>query len=350
VSHPNTSSPASPLPRVGLYLTWRGIGGGMAYETDLERALTAAFPLHVRNVYPRRALSLPGRRVRQILAALPDPRWDVTVRGFLPALALGIRRPRGRQIVLIHHLDHSAVPHRTVSGRLEALFARSLRRADRLVVVAEHWKRDLSPIAPHLPVTVIHNGFDVDAYDVSDEDRRAFRARHGFDARPLIYLGNCQRAKGVVEAHEALRHAPYQLVTSGRREVELPCPNLELDEPGYRLLLASCDAAVALSRFREGWNRTAHEALLAGTPVVGVRAGGLGELLDGAGQLMVEGSTTLAPAVAAALDRRAELAERGRAFARAFTRQRFAAAWTALIEEEARAGHDRRSPVSDAHV
>lgn len=350
MSHPNTSSPASPLPRVGLYQTWRGIGGGMAYETDLERALSAAFPLDVRNVYPRRALSLPGRRVRQIFAALPDPRRDVTVRGFLPALALGIRRPRGRQIVLIHHLDHSAVPHRTVSGLLEALFARALRRADRLVVVAEYWKRDLSPIAPHLPVTVIYNGFDVDTYDVSNEDRRAFRTRHGFDERPLIYLGNCQRAKGVVEAHEALRDAPYQLVTSGRRRVELPCPNLELDEAGYKLLVASCDVAVAFSRFREGWNRTAHEALLAGTPVVGVRAGGLGELLDGAGQLTIEGPETLAPAVAAALDRRTELAARGRGFARAFTHERFATAWTALIEEEARAGYDRRTRGSAVHA
>ena len=315
----------------------------MAYETDLERALAARFPTGLRNVYPRRALWLPGRRFRQILGALPDPGWDVTVRGFLPGLALALRRPRGRQILLVHHLDHSAVPHRSVSGGLESLFARALNRADRLVVVAEYWKRDLAPIAPRLPITVIPNGFDVDAYSVAADARAAFRSRHGFDPRPLIYLGNCQRAKGVVEAHEALRGAPYQLVTSGRREVPLPCPNLELDEADYRLLLASCDAAVALSRFREGWNRTAHEALLAGTPVVGGRVGGLGELLEGAGQILVEGPEGLACAVAAALERREELAARGRDFARAFTLERFAAAWTALVAEEAGAARDPRA-------
>ena len=102
---------------------------------------------------------------------------------------------------------------------------------------------------------------------------------------------------------------------------------------------ACCMGATSPRGAREGWNRTAHEALLAGTPVVGVRAGGLGELLGGAGQLTVEDATSLAVAVAEALDRRAELAARGRAFARAFTRERFAAAWTALIEEEARAAH-----------
>jgi len=307
------------------------------YEKDLQRVLLASFPLEVRNVYPKRLLFLPGRRFRQILSATRDPRWDVTVRGFLPALALGLTRPRGRQIVLIHHLDHTEIPHQTVSGRLEALFLRALPRAHRLVVVADYWKRALADLAPSLPTTVIFNGFDVAAYQVSPEDRRDFRARHGFDDRPLIYLGNCQRAKGVVEAHEALKNLPYQLVTSGQPRVDLPCPNLELSAGDYRRLLASADVVLAASRFLEGWNRTAHEALLLDTPVVGRRQGGLGELLEGAGQLSVDTAEDLPGAVAAALERREELAAHGRAFASGFTRDRFAAAWTSLIEEELQA-------------
>ena len=306
----------------------------MDYERDLERVLSASFPLEVRNVYPERFVSFPGRRFRQILAAARDPRWEVTVRGFLPALALGLRRPQGRQIVLIHHLDHSEVPHRTVSGQLEALFRRALGRAHRLVVVADYWKADLAPLAPGLPVTVVPNGFDVETYRVSPDEARAFRRAQGFDDRPLVYLGNCQRAKGVVEAQAALQDLPYQLVTSGRREVELPCRNLELSAADYRRLLAAADVVLAVSRFREGWNRTAHEALLLDTPVVGRRQGGLGDLLDGAGQLTVAGADQLPEAVAAALARRAELAARGRAFAVGFTRERFAEAWTRIVNEE----------------
>jgi glycosyltransferase involved in cell wall biosynthesis len=319
---------------VGFYRTGRRADGGMAYENDLESALAAGFPLEVRFLYPRRAAFLPGRRFRQIGAALGDPGWALTVRGFLPAVALGLRRPRGRQVVLIHHLDHTAVPHRTVSGWLESCFERGLRRADHLVVVSEYWRRELAALAPGVPASVIQNGFDVDGYGASAEERRAFRARHGFDDRPMVYLGNCQEAKGVVEGFEALRGLPYQLVTSGRPEVRLPVPNLELDEQGYRMLLAACDVVVALSRFREGWNRTAHEALLAGTPVVGLAAGGLGDLLDGAKQLVVRDDAGLAGAVQAALSRRAELAAAGRDFARAFSRERFAAAWTDLVRRE----------------
>ncbi len=311
----------------------------MAYETDLERALGATFPLQVRNVYPRRLLALPGRRFRQILAAVPDPGWAVTVRGFLPALALGLRRPRGRQVVLIHHVDHSEVPHRTVSGRLETLFARALPRAHRLVVVAEYWKRALAPLAPGVPVTVIPNGFAVDDYAIAEPERAAFRRRHGFDDRPLVYLGNCQAAKGVVEAEAALRGAGFQLVTSGRPEVALPVPNLELSGADYRRLLGAADVVLAVSRFLEGWNRTAHEALLAGTPVVGRPVGGLGELLAGAGQLTVEHPARLPEAVAAALEQRRELGARGREFARGFTLERFAQSWTRLVEDELAALH-----------
>ncbi len=306
----------------------------MAYETDLERALAAAYPLRVRNVYPRRLLALPGRRFRQILAAVPDPGWAVTVRGFLPALALGIRRPRGRQVVLIHHVDHSEVPHRGVSARLERLFARAIPRADRLVVVAEYWRCALAPLAPEVPVTVIPNGFPVDDYGITPEERIRFRRAHGFDDRPLVYLGNCQAAKGVIEAEAALRGLGWQLVTSGRREAALPAPNLELSGDDYRRLLAAADAVLAMSRFLEGWNRTAHEALLSGTPVVGRPVGGLGELLAGAGQLAVEDPSALPAAVSEALSRREELGARGREFARGFTLERFGRAWTGLIGEE----------------
>ncbi len=306
----------------------------MAYERDLERVLGASFPLEVRNVYPERLVALPGRRFRQILSAARDPRWEVTVRGFLPALALGLRRPRGRQIVLIHHLDHTEVPHRTVSGGLERLFRRALPRAHRLVVVAEYWKDALAPLAPGLPVTVIFNGFDVERYGVPGDESRAFRAAHGFDDRPLVYLGNCQEAKGVVEAHAALEHLPYQLVTSGRREVDLPCRNLELGAADYRRLLAAADVVLAVSRFREGWNRTAHEALLSRTPVGGRDRGGLGELLAGAGQITVDAAEDLPEAVAAALERSGELAARGRAFAEGFTTDRFAEAWVRVVTGE----------------
>ncbi len=329
MAHDPSSSPC-----VGLLHARSGLTGGSAYENDVQAALGKAFPLEVRSVYPRRLTGLPGRRLRPVLGGLRDPGWDLTVRTYLPALALGLRRPRGRQIVLIHHLDSREIPRPAVSRRLERLFARALPRADRLVVVAEYWARALAPLAPRLPATVIPNGFDVEAYGLDAAGRRAFRSEMGFDDRPLVYLGNCQAAKGVVEAHQALRDFPFQLVTSGVPEVELPIPNLRLSARDYRRLLAASDVVIAFSRFLEGWNRTAHEALLCGTPVVGRPRGGLAELLAGAGQITVEAPEDLPRAVAEALEGRRALVERGRAFAREFTAERFARAWVRLAEEE----------------
>jgi len=324
----------SASPRIGFLHARSGASGGSVYESDLERALARSFPLEARSVAPRRFASLPGRRLRPVLGGFRDPGWDLTVRTYLPALALGLRHPRGRQVVLVHHLDSRAIPRPGVSRRLEALFARALPRAHRLVVVAEYWKRALEPLAPRLPVTVIHNGFDVEAYGLADPERRSFRKRLGFDDRPLVYLGNRRAAKGVEDAYRALRDTPYQLVTSGEADVDLPVPNLRLSTGDYRRLLAAADVVLAVSRFLEGWNRTAHEALLAGTPVVGLPRGGLADLLAGGGQLTVETPEELPAAVARALEDRPALAGRGRTFARAFTRERFEEAWIRLVGEE----------------
>ena len=84
-SEPSTST------RVGMYQTSRGVGGGRAYESQLETALRERFALEIRNVYPDRFTGLPGKRFRQILAATRSGHWTVTIRGFVPAVALGLR-------------------------------------------------------------------------------------------------------------------------------------------------------------------------------------------------------------------------------------------------------------------
>lgn len=332
---PETTDTSKPS-RIGLFQGFRGVGGGRAYEADLERALEEKFHVEVKSIYPRHLIGLPGKRFRQILAATRDNSWDVTIRGFVPALALGLRKARGRQIVLIHHLDHSAVPHAGVSSRLERLFEKALHRAHRLVVVSPFWEKWFSARFPELAISVIHNGFDVDHYTISPEETSGFREQFGFDDRPIVYLGNCQRAKGVVEAYEALRNSPYQLVTSGRPDVELPCRHLDISFEDYRKLLAASDVVLAVSRFLEGWHRTAHEALLAGTPVVGLPAGGLGDLLEGAGQVVIASTTDLPEAIPEAMERSGDLVSRGRSFARKFTFDRFAGSWQHVVAEECR--------------
>jgi glycosyltransferase involved in cell wall biosynthesis len=254
---------------------------------------------------------------------------------------------RGRQIGLVHHLDTSQIRNRTASDALTRLFWWGLRRAHRLVVVSRYWRDFFAERLPGIPIDIVYNGFDVDAYTVKEGEWRAFRVRHGLDGRPLIYLGNCLRSKGVEEAYEHLRDLPYQLVTSGRRDLVLPVSHLEVDRADYSRLLAAADVTVAMSRFKEGWNRTAHESLLAGKQVVGLPAGGQEELLRDGGQVLVAHASELPDAVRRALTEADALVARGQAFARQFTRERFRDSWVHVLERElpaAAPGRTLRAP------
>jgi glycosyltransferase involved in cell wall biosynthesis len=158
-----------------------------------------------------------------------------------------------------------------------------------------------------------------------------FRRRFKLEEKPILYLGNCQRIKGVVEAYEQLRDMEAHLVTSGRREVDLPTLNLDLDYKDYLLLLKASSAVITLSKFKEGWNRTAHEAMLCQTPVIGSGLGGMRELLEGGGQVVCEVVGELREKVRYVLDHQ-ELGEAGYRFASQFTVKRFQEEWVNLIE------------------
>ena len=86
-----------------------------------------------------------------------------------------------------------------------------------------------------------------------------------------------------------------------------------------------------MSKFKEGWNRTAHEAMLCKTPVIGSGLGGMRELLEGGGQIICEDFGDLKERVCYVLEH-PELGEAGYGFAKQFTVKRFEEEWLNLIE------------------
>lgn len=189
----------------------------------------------------------------------------------------------GRQahnIVIIHHLDSSFSDN--LSNKYQSFCEKALYRNRKLfstvVTVAKCWKEQLQKKG-FKNVIVIYNSFNPNLYKFSSHEIQAFKEKHNLLNKPLIYLGNCQKKKGVVEAYNALKSMDVLFVTSGNKDVELPLPNLNLSFEDYRLLLASSDIVITMSQFKEGWNRTAHEAILSGTPVIGSGSGGMEELL-----------------------------------------------------------------------
>jgi glycosyltransferase involved in cell wall biosynthesis len=107
--------------------------------------------------------------------------------------------------------------------------------------------------------------------------------------------------------------------------------HLDLAFREYVCLLRAAEVVVTMSRFKEGWNRVAHEAMLVGTPVVGSGMGGMRELLRGGGQIVCEDPARIADSVDRASRSRAALGPAGQRYARAFSDERFAREWRDLI-------------------
>ena len=73
----------------------------------------------------------------------------------------------------------------------------------------------------------IYNGFETKDFDISEEDVLKLNKQYNLADKPIIYLGNCQKAKGVVESCKALKDLDVYLVTSGRKQAKIPTLNLE---------------------------------------------------------------------------------------------------------------------------
>jgi len=259
-------------------------------------------------------------------------RKEIWIRIFDAIITMPFDRTKGKNIAMIFHIDHSFQPPHLKPSLigLEKIFYHNLKRADTIVTISKYWQNHFLERG-YPKVDLIYNGFDTDQFNFKEEEILEFKKKFRLEGKPILYLGNCQRIKGVVEAYDRLKDLDVHLVTSGRREVDLPALNLNLDYRDYLLLLRSSSLVITLSKFREGWNRTAHEAMLCKTPVIGTGLGGMRELLEGGRQIICDDFDDLKEKVGYALDH-PERGEMGYEFAKQFTIKRFNDDWLSLIE------------------
>lgn len=302
--------------------------GGSVYESEALAAIASRFDTKIADarrtgVASRwRSLGLARGFERRCTA-------DLWLRPDLAAIAASQQEAK-KSIAVIHHVDPGTgrVPG---AGRLLARQLRSsLRRVSAIVVVSDYWKRfllnwDLDRIH------VIYNGFDTTAYHSTEPERIDLKLRLGLDLnKPLIYVGNAQRQKGIERALSELPQSQYQLIATGLSDSSVPVPTIYLGQRDYRILLGAADLVLALSTMPEGWSRTAHEALLAGTPVIGSGSGGMGELLHSTGQKLCSPDEPLQAAVDAVLADQYPVTRQARHYAESFDRTRFRNEWVNL--------------------
>jgi glycosyltransferase involved in cell wall biosynthesis len=257
---------------------------------------------------------------------------DLWVRNFDSVITMPYDGTRGKNVALIFHIDYSFQPtYLKLSWRmLERIFYHHLKRADAIVTISKYWQNHFGERG-YPKVYMIYNAFDMDQFQFEDQEISDFRHRFRLEGNPVIYLGNCQLIKGVVDAYNHLKGLDVHFVTSGRKEVNLPALNLNLNYRDYLLLLRSSSVVIAMSKFKEGWNRTAHEAMLCKTPVIGSGLGGMKELLEGGDQIICPEFADLREKVSFALDH-PEVGERGYQFAKQFTVEKFNDEWLSLVE------------------
>jgi len=303
--------------------------GGKAYEMQLLNFLND-LGYEVEEIYPHSNRGNEMLRWAEELYRLSKLKVskDIFIRDFYSSAVMG--KTSGRNVSIIHHVDSSQKKHPFLNRLLEKKFYMNLHKIDTIVTVSEYWKRHFEGMG-HGDVRVVYNGFDLKDFEIHEDEVERFKKKYGLSGKPIIYLGNCQPGKGVVEAYRELKDRDAFLVTSGEEEVKIPAMNLNLDYKEYLILLKASSVVIAMSKFQEGWNRTVHEAMLCKTPVIGSGLGGMMELLEGGRQLICEDISELSYLVDVAMENREELGEKGYEFAKNFTVERFEDGWGRVL-------------------
>ncbi len=314
--------------------------GGVVYDDKAKDILSKEFDLDLINSESKYFKKVRYLKIPESLFYLfkLKGKKDLWIRDFFSTITLSLKKTKGKNLVMVHHLDLSGLPliSRPFLNLLKRFFFYpKLQKADAIVTVSEYWKNYLIKRG-YKNVYKIYNSFNLSNFNILDKEVLDFKQRYNLQDKPIIYLGNCQKAKGVVESYKALKDLNVHLVTSGTRQVKIPALNLNLGYKDYLKLLKASSVVITMSKFKEGWCRTTHEAMLLKTPAIGSGTGGMRELLEGGKQIVCEDFRKLKEKVEYLLENpgvREKMGENGYIFAKKFTLEEFEEKWIDLIEK-----------------
>jgi glycosyltransferase involved in cell wall biosynthesis len=297
--------------------------GGYLYH----RRLAEAAPAHDASLaflsYPARPFPLPALATSRLRSRLRAPDADVLVLDSIAAAFWGAWPARDLEIPLVGmlHQPPGGIDHGPVRALVQArLDRRAYRQAKLLLAASESLAHDLArDPGISVPVRVVPPGRDVPPPARVGLDLRAGRAC------AVLSIGNWLPRKGILDLVEALSRLPEGLVTlhlAGddladvryAKKVHARLGQADLwsravvHGPLSREEIASLYAAAdvfALASYREPYGTVYGEAMAAGLPVVGWRAGNLPYLAEHErqGMLVAPGDVT---GLTAALRRLAE--------------------------------------------
>jgi len=313
--------------------------GGKVYKRMIEEVLSKDFEIKTINAEVKNKTKFKFLKVPLVAWNLFKTRKikdsDLVVRDFESSLFFN-KKPT-KNIAILHHLDYSFASSyiKLATFFLTPIIFHNLRKFKAIVVVSKYWENYFKERG-YKNVYLIYNAFNLSKFNFSPEEVEQFKKEHNLLGKPILYLGNCQKAKGVGESYEVLKDLDVFLITSGEPFVKIPARNLEISYPDYLKLLKASSVVLTMSKFKEGWCRTAHEAMLLKTPVIGSGLGGMRELLEGGKQIICEDFDSLREKVEYLLncpEVRKKMGENGYNFAKNFTLERFKKDWQELINK-----------------
>jgi len=311
--------------------------GGYVYDTYARKVLRESHDVTVTYICRGRANS-KARRLLQLSRYSLKMRslslqGEIVFRGLYSTVFAPFDKVR-KHVVILHHIDTSGFDNRTFYDYFTKRFFKKVQLADVVVVVSEYWKNILTKLGCP-KVVVIHNSFDLTQFEFDKQELTDFCRKLGIpNDKPIIYLGNARPEKGYLESYEALKNIDAIFLTTGKKNTNLPILHTYLSYRDYLRLLRISSLVITMSKFNEGWCRTAHEAMLCGTPVIGSGRGGMRELLQKGGQIICRDFSKLGPLVADLLNdkiRLAYMAVKGKEYASQFTIDHFRENWLDLI-------------------
>lgn len=307
--------------------------GGFAYSSLARKVLASEYAVEVKD-FSFESLKIRSAKPFLWLLGLISLWFTKSRSAWIRDDIMGAVVPlwtRKKNILLIYHIDPSVFPgfFRVFYKLAEKFIYWNARRADAIITISRYWREHFLEKG-FKNVHTIYWAFLDEGQTIGDGEVEEFKKKFSLGDKPIIYLGNCQKEKGVVEAYAALKGLPAHLVTSGKPTVQLPALNLDLSYREYLCLLKASALVLTMSKFKEGWCITAHEAMLLGTPVIGSGLGGMGELLEGGNQTICEDFGLLRGKVEYFLrhpDARNTIGRRGYEYAKNFSLERFKKEW-----------------------
>ena len=242
---------------------------------------------------------------------------------------------RAKTIYLVFHVDWHASGFfsKFIQIWTWVVFRYFTPKNQPVVVISKYWQ-DFLEKKGFTNIHLIYCAFDSQRYAVSEDEVKSFLKNNQLENKKIVYIGNPQFKKGADIVYEALKNMDVELVCSGEGDLDIPVRRLKLDFGQYLSLLKASSLVITLSRFKEGWNRVAHESLLLGTPVIGSGRGGMGELLGSTGQKIIDpdNSVGLQSEVCNYLNTKPIISSEAFNYLRSFDKDRFQKEWMKLIE------------------